>query len=154
RRVRVLEDHLHLAPVRAELARGEPADVLPVEDDLALGDVHQAQDEPRGGRLAAPGLPHQADGLARPDVEVDPVDGVDLADLLLEDDPAGDREVLLQAADPDERLSRSLRLRGRLGPLADLDAHRLAATSWSKMRSFSASDRWHAEAWWPADGSS
>ena len=40
------------------------------------------------------------------------------------------------------------------GAVGDLDAHRFASTSSRTMRSFSASERWHAEAWCPSDGSS
>ena len=64
-------------------------------------------------RLAAARLAHEAEDLARGDVEVHAVDGVDRADLLPHD-PAVDREVLLQVADPHHR---DLASGGASGPL-------------------------------------
>ena len=56
---------------------------------------------------------------------------------------------------PDQLDERGPGLPGqRLVAFAHLDAHALAATSSLKMRSLSASDRWHADAWCPSAGSS
>ena len=49
-------------------------------------------------RLAAAGLADDAEGLAPVQVEADPVDRLDRADLLLEQDALGEREVLDQVA--------------------------------------------------------
>ena len=76
RPVRILEDHLHLAPERAHLPGLELADVLAVEDDLAGGQVEQPGDAAGQGRLAAAGLADQAERLAPADLEADPVDRV------------------------------------------------------------------------------
>ena len=54
---------------------------LPVELDRAAGRLDQPDQQPAGGRLAAAGLADQAERLAAPDVEVDPVDRPDRADL-------------------------------------------------------------------------
>src|SRR5581483_2260535 len=147
---RVLEDHLHVPTPLAERPALQVRDVLALELDLALGHVVQPHDHASEGRLAAPGLAHEPDGLARVDVQVHTVDGVDVADVLLEDDPAGNREVLLDAAKPDQRLAGRICLRCRA--FAHLDAHRRAMTSSWKMRSLSASDRWQADAWCPSIG--
>ncbi len=73
----------------------------PVELDLALGRRLQVEDGAPEGRLAAAGLAHQPVGLAAPDLEVDAVHGVDVADRLVEDDAPLDREVHLDALDVD-----------------------------------------------------
>ena len=118
RRVRVLEDHHHLAPDRPHLRAREVRDVAPVEDDLAAGRVEQAHDAARHRRLAAAGLADDAERLALVDGEGDAVDGLDGADLLLEDDPARDREVLLQVLDDEQLVARARRLgRRRSGGL-------------------------------------
>ena len=69
-------------------------DVVALEHDLAAGRLEQPGDQPTGGGLAAPRLADQAEGLARAHGEVDAVDRLDRADLALEHDAAGDREVL------------------------------------------------------------
>ena len=65
----------------------------------ARGGVEQTHHDARERGLAAAGLPHQAERLARIDLEVDAVDRVHVADVVLEQDPARDREVLLQPLD-------------------------------------------------------
>jgi hypothetical protein len=134
RRVRVLEDHLDLAPECPQRATLEGGDVVAVELDGALGDWQQLGDQPRQGRLAAAGLTHHAERLARVDLQVDAVDRVHPADLALEDDPLGDREVLLHAGEPDQRLA-----------CLGARAHRAGATSCCQMRSLSSRDRWQAD---------
>jgi hypothetical protein len=118
---RVLEDHLHLAPDLPQALALEIGDLLPVEEDPAIGRVVQPHDDASQRGLAAARLPHQADRLARVDLEVDAIHGVDLADLALNEDAPGDGEVLLQPLDPDQR--RLPRLRGRLRSFPDCDAH-------------------------------
>ena len=67
----ILEDHLQVAAQDAALLAGGMADVLAFEADLAAGDRRQAQDGTAQGGLAGAGLPHQAQGLALADVDVD-----------------------------------------------------------------------------------
>ncbi len=81
-------------PVR----RGEP------EVDAAAGGVGEAGDAASQRRLPASALTDQTQGLPAGDLEADPVDGTHVADHLLED-PLPDREVLLHAANGDDRLA-------------------------------------------------
>ncbi len=88
---RLLEDHRDLvAPDVADLAAGglhpgdvDDAPVLAAEADLALDDpagpVDELKDGAGGDRLAAAALAHQAQRLALPQRQVDPVDGLDHA---------------------------------------------------------------------------
>ncbi len=101
RGVRVLEHDLHPAPVALELVALEVGDVVPVEDDSAAGRLDEAEERAPDGRLAAAGLPDQAERLAAPDLEADVVDGLHVADLALED-AAAHREELRQVLDLDE----------------------------------------------------
>ena len=112
RRVRVLEDHLHLAPVGAHLARGELGDVrrprtspCPAVESSSLMTSRAVVDLPH------PDSPTSPTRLAGIDVERDLLDRVDAGDLALEDDPLGDREVLREAAHRDERVLVGLQLR-------------------------------------------
>jgi hypothetical protein len=66
----------------------------PSNQIVPVGRVVQAHRDARERALAAPGLADQPDRLARVDVEVDTIDGVHRANLLLEDDSPRDREVL------------------------------------------------------------
>ena len=102
RRVRILEHDLHPAPVALELGALDVGDIRPVEHDPAAGWLDQAQERPSHGRLAAAGLPHQAQRLATPDVEAHVVDRLHLADLALQD-PAAQGEELGQMLDLDQR---------------------------------------------------
>ena len=73
--------------------------VLAVEDDLAGGRLVELQDRAAGRGLAAAGLADETEGLALLDLEGDAVDGLDGADLALEDDALGQREVHHQVVD-------------------------------------------------------
>ena len=64
RRLRVLEDDLHLAPQRAHLLAAEAGDVDALELDRTGGRLDQAQHATPDGRLAAAALADQAEGLA------------------------------------------------------------------------------------------
>ena len=77
-------------------------DVAALELDRSRRRLDQAEDRPAKRRLAAAGLADEAEDLARADVEVDAVDRVDRRDLALEE-PAQDREVLLEPADLEDR---------------------------------------------------
>ena len=99
---RILEDHLHAPPQRTELLVVEVRDVLAVEEHLAAGRLVEAQDRAADRRLAAARLADQAERLAAADLERDAVDGLDVADVAVEDDPALDREVELQVLELDQ----------------------------------------------------
>ena len=101
RRVGILEDHLHLAPQRSQLARRQLGDVAPVETDRAGGRVEEPQDQPGGRRLAAAGLPDDAQGLAPADVQGNVLDGVHLG-LPASEDALFDREALGQVVELDK----------------------------------------------------
>ena len=101
RRIRVLEDHLHVAADGPKVVALHPRDVPAVEPDGAVRRVVQAHGHAGERALAAPGLADEPDGFAGIDVEVDAVDGVHRADLLLEDDAAGDREMLHDPLQPE-----------------------------------------------------
>ena len=58
--------------------------------------------EASDGGLAAARLPHQAEGLALADGEGDVGDGLDAADLSLEQRPGGDGELLHEVLDLEE----------------------------------------------------
>ena len=77
RRVRVLEDHLHLAPERPQLAPRERRDVGAVEADRAARRLVQPHEQPAERRLPAARLADDAERLAAPDLERDAVDRVD-----------------------------------------------------------------------------
>jgi hypothetical protein len=102
RRVGILEDDVHPAPVRAQVAPGEIRDVGAVQPDRPIGRLVETVDAVADGRLAAAGLPDEAEDLSRGDRERDAVDGVD--------DPAGaahaaaEREVLHEPFDLQDRL--------------------------------------------------
>src|SRR4029078_1477225 len=86
---RVLEDDLHPAPERPELAVGHCPDGATAEDHLAGGGLREAEDGPAERRLSAAGLTDEAEDLARLHLEVDAVDRIDLPDLATHD-PADD----------------------------------------------------------------
>ena len=113
RRVRVLEDHLHPAAHLAQRIPLQGGHVHPVELDPTVRGVHQPDHGSSERRLAAAGLPHQPERLAALDVERDAVHGAHGADLSLEDDPLGDREVDLQPFGAQERDGSRFRLRSR-----------------------------------------
>src|SRR5439155_3684761 len=113
RRHRLLEDHRDLvAPHGAELLGLEREDVASLELDEAAGtDVpgwlgNEAEDGERGDRLAAPRLPHDAEGLTGPDIEGDAVDGPRRAAALL------GHEIGLQVPHAQQRLGHTASLRG------------------------------------------
>ena len=99
---RVLEDHLDVLAAPAQLLTLEGGDVGAVDDDAALGRGLEVEDRLAERRLAAAGLADEPVGLAPADLQVDAVDGVDVADDLVEDDAPLDREVHLDAAHVDE----------------------------------------------------
>ena len=92
-----MEDHLHLGAQGAVLGVGEvPADVLPVEGDLARSGIVQADDAAADGGFARAGLAHQTVGLAGVDLKTDIVHRLDREILI-------DAEILLQPFDLQQR---------------------------------------------------
>jgi len=104
RRERVLEDDLHPAPQRHHLLRGVVRDVLAGEPDLAGGGLDQLQDRLAHRRLAAAALADDAENFALAKLEIDAVDGLHLRDHARQD-PRADREMRLQPARLEQRLS-------------------------------------------------
>src|SRR6185437_11723512 len=87
----------------AELALGCLGDVLAVEADPARSRAVEPQDRPSERRLAAAGLADEADRLASPDRQRDTVDGLHVAHVPVEDDPARQLEPDTHVVDVDER---------------------------------------------------
>ena len=71
RSIRILEDHLHVAAHRLHLAGLEVGDILPVEDDLALRRLINADDGACAAAFAAARLANQAKGAAAAQCKVD-----------------------------------------------------------------------------------
>src|SRR4029079_17263479 len=63
RRVRILEDHLHLAPQLLQPRALDVGDLLALEADRAGRRLHQAQQQTRRGTLAATRVAHAAPAL-------------------------------------------------------------------------------------------
>src|SRR6185437_5696693 len=101
-RARILEDHRDpIGAVAAQLARAELEHLAAAEGDPAVDDGarrQQPRDGPRGHRLARAGLAHQADRLARPDLQRHVVDH--------RPQHAVDRELDVQARDVEQRVGR------------------------------------------------
>ena len=123
---RVLEDHLDVLALVAQGLALERGDVLAVEHHRALGRRLQVEDGPAQRGLAAPGLADQAVGLAAADLQVDAVDGVDVADDLVEDDALLDGEVDLDPLDVDEDVAGGRPVSGGRRRVAD--GHRVTST--------------------------
>ena len=104
-RVRVLEDHLHLATHPAKLLATERRELGPGEAHGSRRRLVELQDRAAGRRLAAAGFPDEAERLALFDEERDAVDGAHGADLALEEDALREREVHHEVLDLDERLA-------------------------------------------------
>ena len=104
---RVLEDDLDLPAHLPHGAAVQLGQLRPVELDRARRRLDELQHGPTGGRLAAPGLADEAEGLARGDAEGDAADGVDDADLVPDERPAAHREVLDQVCDLQQRPGRA-----------------------------------------------
>src|SRR5262249_47920466 len=105
------------------------------ELDAAARGLEQLHDAARHRRLAATGLADDTEGLALAHREGDAVDCLHRRDFLLEDDPPGDREVLLEVLDDEELVALQIQLRvrsslhlGRQGVSAIMPARSLAAS--------------------------
>ena len=75
----ILKNKLDIAAQRLQLAVCQGVDAPAVKGDAAALGGHQPQQRPAGGGLAAAGLAHQRQRFAGPEVEADPLHGVDLA---------------------------------------------------------------------------
>jgi hypothetical protein len=75
RRIRVLEDHLDLAPVPVGHAARPRRHVLPPIAHIAAIHRVEPRDHPRDGRLARPALADETEDLALPDLELRRIDG-------------------------------------------------------------------------------
>src|SRR5262245_19417929 len=103
RRVRILEDDLHLLAQRAQRPLVERGDVLALERDLARGRLDQSQNGATGRGFTATRLAHQPERLAGHHIERHVVHRVHPRHLAREQ-AATDREVLLEVPDLEERL--------------------------------------------------
>ena len=102
RPVRVLEDHLHLAPVRAHPPRRQGADVVAVEDDPAGGEVVQPRDAAGERGLAAAGLADEPEGLPAAYRQAHPVNGMHHGLVPLEELSRLHREMLDDVLHPQQ----------------------------------------------------
>src|SRR6266851_2202366 len=74
RRVRILEDHLHLRTEASLVARAFGGDIDAVEQDPTGGHGHEPDCGTRYGRLARAGLADESDRRAARDGDRNPVD--------------------------------------------------------------------------------
>jgi hypothetical protein len=126
RRLRVLEDHLHLATDRRHLAAPGLRDVGATEADRAGGHVDQPHERADQRRLPAPGLADDPERLAAVQSERHVVDGVDVTDLPVDDHSRLDREQHPQVLDLEQ--VRAVRGRGLLRFGGGLGCHQLTAS--------------------------
>src|SRR6266849_3288832 len=145
-RIRILEDHHHLAAIGPHLCPRELRDVATAEDDSARGRIEEAHDAARHRRLPAAGLADDTERLSLTNGEGDAVDRLHSGDLALEDDPARDREVLLQILDGEERFAgrAGATLLGERNLRHYAAAPRMVSSSFVASRSFVSWSRWHA----------
>ena len=130
RRIRVLEDDLHLTAQPPQLAAGDAEEVGRLEVDAARGGLVEAQQEPRERRLARARLADEADRLAAGEDERHVVDRLDDAARTR---PA-EAEVAAQMIDDEERL-----LPDRLGTRRRHVGHAHAIPAWT--------GKWHSAIW-------
>src|SRR5438874_11488106 len=109
-------------------------DVAPAEDDLAARRIEEPHDAARERRLAAARLAHDPQRLSFVEREGDAVHGLHRGDLPLEDDPTGDREMLLHVLDHEQLLA--------LGHQETTGSAVIDASSFAASVAFVASSRW------------
>src|SRR5260221_2885454 len=98
RRIRILKDHLHSAPMPPQFGFAQVRDVMAVELDNASCRLKQPQHGACDRRFAAPALPDQPQGLAFAHLEAHAVDRVDVPDRAA-NDPSLDGKMLLEVRD-------------------------------------------------------
>ena len=98
RGVGILEDHLHVPALRAHPRLRQAEQILAIEAHASARWFEQAQHQPADRRLAATRFAHDCQRFARVDMEVDAVDGADMAGDEAEG-AALHREVLLKLSD-------------------------------------------------------
>src|SRR5215210_9083207 len=108
--VRVLEDHRCLAADGDQLLHRQLRDVEAFELDRAGGRLDEHEDRAGGSRLARARLADEAESLTGVDGNVDPVNGLDVADGARQQAARPDREVSLEVSDANDRIGG----RGRL----------------------------------------
>ena len=96
---RILEDHLHLAAQRTQIATGAAHQFLALEAHRARRRRHQLQDRPAQCRLAATGFAYQAECFALIQGEADSVDGTYLGYFAVDHGAGLDREMLDEVGD-------------------------------------------------------
>ena len=69
RSVRVLKDHLHMPAQWSKIFFRQVRDLLPAKLDTTAGRRHQLQNRHSNSRLAAAAFTHQADRIAKRDIE-------------------------------------------------------------------------------------
>ena len=111
RRVRILEDQLHVAAQALHPARQDAEHILAVEPHAAGVRLHQAEDQARQRRLAASRLAHDAQGLAPLHLERHVVHRAHPG-LRAVEHSAAQGEVLAQAARLEQRASSRADLHG------------------------------------------
>ena len=99
----ILEDHLHSASQRPQLGLAQVRDVGSLEQHAPAGRLVQPEHRPTDGRLPATRLTDEPDRLAALDRQRDAVDGLDVADVAIEEDSTLDREPDTKVVQLDER---------------------------------------------------
>ena len=103
RRVRILEDHLDLAPVRHPFAARQSHELFALELHAARRGRVQADDRARARRLAATRLADEAERLPTLQLERHAVDGFQRLGRFAHEVLLADGEVLLEVGDLQER---------------------------------------------------
>ena len=104
-RPRILEHRLDPGAELAQLRAGERVDVAAVEEHAPGGRPLEAKQEARGRRLAAAGLADEAERLLASDREADAVDRLHVARRPGDEQAPGDRKMLREVLDLDQRLA-------------------------------------------------
>jgi hypothetical protein len=106
RGVGVLEHHLDLATQFAQILSASGGDIALAEHDLPGGGRHEAEQRAAEGGLTATGFADHTKGFVGHQVEGDPADRLNSADLASEH-PGADRKLGDEVADAEEGVTRS-----------------------------------------------
>ena len=147
--IRILEDDLHLFAQFADFFAAEFSDVATFEEHFAFGRLEQPQHDATRGRLARTRFADEAERLAASDREIDPVYGLDVADVSRKHARA-DRKIFEEVADLDEIGARLLH-HATTGAAASAEPGTCGADATGSVRSFSvrSSYRKHRATWPP-----